>query len=134
MPKTIPFAVPECRHALAAMFVDLALAFRAILAPLNQPPGEIDANLTLVAVAVMLGHAEGRPMNASEIAARLLMPRTSALRRLETLTKAGLIERIEGRYYLERDRARHAPHRDRFELIMTRAFAVLGPTLSKLDT
>jgi DNA-binding transcriptional ArsR family regulator len=135
MPETIiPLAIPEGRRALAEMFIDLALAFRGTMVPLNQPPGEIDGNLTLVLVAVLLGHAEGHPMNASEVAARLQMPRTSVLRRLEALTKAGLVERIEGRYYLEHVRARDVPHRDKFDLILSRGFAVLGPILSKLDT
>jgi DNA-binding transcriptional ArsR family regulator len=129
----IPLAIPEARRALAEMFVDLALAFHATTVLPDQRPGEIDANESLVAVAVMLGHAEGHAMNASEIAARLTMPRTSVLRRLDALVETGLIKRIESRYYLDPRRARRVPHHDRFELILSKAFAVLGPHLSKLD-
>lgn len=129
----IPLAIPEGRRALAEMFIDLALAFHATTAMPDQAPGEIDANQVLVAVAVMLGHAQAHAMNASEIAARLTMPRTSVLRRLDTLVEGGLIKRVESRYYLEPNRARRAPNRDRFELILSKGFAVLGPLLSKLD-
>lgn len=134
MPKQIPLAIPEGRRALSEMFIDLALAFHATTVPVGQEPPETDANTALVAVAVMLGHAEGRPLNASQIAKRIRMPRTTVLRRLEALIKGGLIKRINGKYYLEPDHARHAPHRDRFNLILTKGFAALAPILSEMDT
>ena len=65
----IPIAIPDSRAALARMYIDLTLAFHATTFPLNQSPTETDANLALVAVAVMLGHAEGRPMTATCVAA-----------------------------------------------------------------
>jgi len=40
-------------------------------------------------------------MTAGEVAARVQMPHSSTLRRLNTLIKRGLIQRIEDRYYLE---------------------------------
>lgn len=129
-----PLAIPAERAALARMFIELAIAFHATAFPLEQPPREIDANLALVAVAAMLGHAEGRPMTAREIAATLHMPRTTVLRRLQTLTERGLIQAVDGRYGLAPDRAARVPHRDKFDLILSRAFAVLGPYLSKMDT
>jgi hypothetical protein len=102
--------------------------------PPGDEPGEIDANLALVAVAAMLGHAEGHPMNVSQIATRLRMPRTSALRRLNVLVDSGLLVRINGSYELDPHRARRVPHRDKFELILSRGFEVLGPHLTDLDT
>lgn len=134
MPKTMPLAMAQGRRALSEMFIDLALAFHATTVPLDQEPPETDANQALVAVAVMLGHAEGHPLNASQIAKRIKMPRTSVLRRLEALIKSGLIKRISGKYYLEPDRAKRVPHRDRFELILSKALAALGPILSEMDT
>jgi hypothetical protein len=130
----IPIAISEERAALARMYIELTLAFHASIFPLDQEPSELDADLALVAVAVMLGHAEGHPMNASEIASCLHTPRTSVLRRLDALVASGLILRIEDKYYLEPARAADVPHRDKFELILSRAFAVLGPHLSKMDT
>jgi IclR helix-turn-helix domain len=136
LPAALPIqiAIPAERHALARMFVELTLAFHATIFPLDQTPGEPDANLALVAVAVMLGHAEGRPMNASQIAAYVQMPRTSVLRRLDALLAHGLIKRIKGKYYLEPARAKDVPHREKFDLILLKGFAVLGPYLSKMDT
>src|SRR4051794_13049125 len=90
----IPLRLSKARRALAEMFIDLSLAFHATTVPLDQEPPETDANIALVAVAAMLGHAEGRPMNASEIAARLHMPRTSVMRRLNALVRRGLLKRI----------------------------------------
>ena len=127
----VPIALAAQRLALARMYIDLSLAFRATIH--NNKPAEPDANLTLVAVAVMKGHASGHPMTASGIAARLHMPRISTRTRLQKLVESGLIVRIGDRYYLEPKRAKRVPHRDKFELILTQAIEVLGPYLSNLD-
>lgn len=130
----IPLSLPKARRALAEMFIDLCLAFHATTVPLGQAPPETDANIALVAVAAMLGHAEGRAMNASEIAARLHMPRTSVMRRLTLLVERGLLTRIKGRYYLEPTRAERVPHKDKFTLILSKGFAEIAPILSEMDT
>ncbi|MBR0941806.1 DNA-binding transcriptional ArsR family regulator [Bradyrhizobium japonicum] len=130
----IPLRLSNARRALAEMFIDLCLAFHATTVPLDQEPGETDANRALVAVAAMLGHAEGRPMNASEIAVRLRMPRTSVMRRLKVLRKQGLLQRIKGRYYLEPHRADQVPHQDKFTLILAKGFKEIAPILSEMDT
>ncbi|MBT1509471.1 helix-turn-helix domain-containing protein [Bradyrhizobium sp. SRL28] len=129
----IPLAIPDGRRALAQMYIDLTMAFHASIYPPGKVPSEPDCHLTLVAVAVMLGHAEGHPMNATEVASRVQMPRSSVLTRLNALIGYGLVERIEDRFYIERDHAANVPHRDQFELILSQAFAVLGPLLSKSD-
>jgi biotin operon repressor len=131
--RTIPLAIPAGRRALAQLYIDLTLAFHATTVPVGETPGETDANQALVAVAVMLGHAEGNAMNATQLASCLHMPRTSILRRLEALIERGLIKRVKTRYYLAPKPAQRVPHRDRFELILSRAIAVLGPRLSKTD-
>jgi hypothetical protein len=130
----IPIAIPAERRALARMFIELSVAFHGTIFPLDQTPSDTDPDLALVAVAVMLGHAEGQPMTASQIALMLRMPRTSILRRLDALIARGLILRIKGKHYLEPIRAKRVPHRDKFDLILSRGFAVLGPYLSKMDT
>jgi len=129
----IPLAISEARAALARMFIELTLAFHATMFLPRDTPKELDADLVLAAVAVMLGHAEGHPLTATEIAACLHMPRTSVLARLNLLIERGLIQRIKSRYYLEPERAARVPHRDRFELILTQGFAALSPLLSKTD-
>jgi len=129
----IPISIPEERAALARMYIDLTLAFHASIYPPGQAPSEHDCHLTLVAVAVMLGHAEGHPMNASEIARLIQMPPSTILKRLNALIKHGLIQRIADKYYLEPYRALHVPLLDRFKLILSKAFAVLGPILSESD-
>nr|WP_256468708.1 MULTISPECIES: MarR family transcriptional regulator [unclassified Bradyrhizobium] len=82
----------------------------------------------------MLGHAKGRAMNASEIAVRLNMPRTSVMRRLDVLREQGLLQRIKGRYYLEPHRAAQVPHRDKFTLILAKGFKEIAPLLSEMDS
>jgi DNA-binding MarR family transcriptional regulator len=128
-----PIAIATERAALARMFIELTKAFHSTIFPLGSPQRETDANLALVAVAVMLGHATGHPMTATEIATELHIPRTTALRRLQTIAAHGLITVVEGRYHLDPTRAAQVPHRDKFELILARAIAVLGPHLSKMD-
>ena len=128
----IPFVLPEIRRAIASMFIDLTLAFDSIIFSHDQePPSAPDADLALVAAAVSLGHAEGRPMIASEIADRLHMPPSSTQRRLDTLVELGVIQRIKLKYYVETVRAANVPD-DSVKLVLSKAFAVLGPHLSKL--
>jgi DNA-binding transcriptional ArsR family regulator len=127
------FALPETRAALARMYVELTKAFHATIFPLDQKPSELDANLTAVVVTVMMGQAEGRPMTASEVASELNMPPRSVQRRLDVLVAHGIIQRIERKYYLDPVRAAKVPHRDHFEFILSKAFAVIGAHLSKTD-
>lgn len=134
--KTLPIvlAIPAERRALARMFIDLTLAFYATILPPDQTPSELDANLALVAVVVMLGHAEGRPMSASQVASAINVARSTVRDRLNVLTSLGLIQRMDGRYYLEPIRAQAVPHIDRFTLILSQALSVLGPFVAKSAT
>jgi DNA-binding transcriptional ArsR family regulator len=123
----------EARSAVAEMFLELCALFHACGYPPDQEPPEIDADLAVVAVAAMLGHSAGQPMNVSEIAARVRMPRTSVLRRLELLEQNGLLAREDGRFYLDPYRAEHMPHGERAFLILVKCFTVVGPLLSEMD-
>lgn len=125
--------IPDGRAALARMFIELELAFDVSTYPPGKRVGKPNPERTRIAVAVMLGHAEGHPMNASELATLLKMPRTSVLRRLKPLIARGLIKRSGDRYVLTARHARRAPNLDKFELILSKAFKVLGPLLSKSD-
>jgi hypothetical protein len=126
----IPISIQQGRAALARMYIDLTLAFHANMFPPDLVQKEPECNLILVILAVMLGHAEGHPMTASEIARLVQQPGSTVLKRLNLLIKHGLIQRIKGKYYLEPKRALRVPNLDRFELIMSKAFAVIGPLLS----
>lgn len=135
MSAILPISLAAERAALARMYIELTHAFIATIPPLTQPPPvETDANLALVAVAVMLGHAEGRPMTVSQLARHVRAPRATTTRRLQALVESGLIVRTKTRYYLAPQRAEKVPHRDHFDLILVRAFSSLGPYLSKSDT
>lgn len=125
-PPIPPLAIPNERRALSRMYIELTTAF---FETTGQPTSKLDANVALCAVAVMLGHADGHPMNKSEIAHLLHMPRQSVARRLDGLVNSGLIQRVEGRYFLEPHRATTVPRLDSFTLILARAFDVLGPVL-----
>jgi hypothetical protein len=132
MTATPPFIAMSagCR-ALAQMYIELTLAFHATIYPPDKAPKEPDCHLTLVAVAVMLGHADGHPMTATQIAKRVQMPHSSVMKRLNVLIRHGMIQCIGRKYYLEPERAATVPHQDNFEFILSQAFAVLGPILSK---
>jgi hypothetical protein len=125
----IPISIQQGRAALARMYIDLTLAFHANMFPPELVQKEPECNLILVILAVMLGHAEGHPMAASEIARLLQQPARTILKRLNVLKDHDLIQCIKGKYYLESKRALCVPNLDRFELIMSKAFAVIGPIL-----
>jgi hypothetical protein len=125
-----PIAVAAARAALARMYIELAVAFHTSTFPLGQEPDEMDANLVLVAVAVMLGHAEGNPMTARCIENLLHMPHSTTARRLDALVERGIIaKRADNRYVLDPDRAERVPYLDAFNLILSRGYAVIGPHL-----
>jgi hypothetical protein len=113
------------------MFIELNLAFHASISPLDEAPHEPDCDLTLVSVAVMLGHAEGHPMTATEISERIHMPRSSVLTRRadgarpDPAPRGPVLSRTESR------RGGAAPRP--VHLILAKAFAVYGPCLSKMD-
>jgi DNA-binding transcriptional regulator LsrR (DeoR family) len=132
-PRKPAFALAEIRAAVARLHLELTVLFHTSLFPLNQTPPKLDANLTAVAVAVMLAHAEGHPMTEAELVASLPMSRSSIQRRLSALIKLGIITRVVDRYYLDPGRARDVPYRDQFELALAKAFAVIGAHLAKTD-
>src|SRR6185369_10086751 len=132
MKLSIPMALATERHAIARMFVDLSLAFRDSIP--GQSTAAPDANRTLLALTVVMGHASGHPMTATEIAAYVHLPRASVLRGLNALVERNVIERVQHRYYLHRHRAQNPPeYMGKYELILAQAFEVLGPYLSRMD-
>jgi hypothetical protein len=123
-------AISKERAALMRMLIELTRAVRDSI----DPEISMDGDLCLVCEAVLLGHAEGRALTATEIANYLDMPRPSVHRRLDRLIELEVIVRSGDVYYLEPDRAKNVPHLKHFIEISQRAFAVLGPYLaSKTD-
>lgn len=124
-PDTTAIPLSAERAALMTMIIELICATHDAI----DPDLDLNADLCLVWIAVMLGHAEGRAMTPTEIADRLCMPQASASRRLRWLLDKGAIVNIRGHYYLQPDRAANVPMLQRVTEILQRAFAVLGPFL-----
>jgi len=101
---------PE-RYAIVKTFVSLAVELGAFA---SEPEIHAinDATLLIVYGAVLIGHAEGRPMNASKLSHYLGVPRTTVLRKLDELIAKNMVERRENFYFVSEHRADH-PGRDR---------------------
>ncbi|WP_155755013.1 helix-turn-helix domain-containing protein [Burkholderia pseudomultivorans] len=57
------------------------------------------ADELVLLAAVFVGQAEGRPMNASKLAAYAGIPRPTVIRKLQALARRGVLERIDGGLY-----------------------------------
>jgi predicted transcriptional regulator len=64
-----------------------------------------DHSLLLIGSAIMVGHAEARPMNATKIAQYIGLPRSTVIRKLNQFLKAGVIARHGNVYLLSKERA-----------------------------
>jgi hypothetical protein len=65
--------------------------------------GSCADELVLIA-AVLIGQAEGKPMNASKLATYAGIPRTTVIRKLQALARRGVLERIDSGLYALPDR------------------------------
>lgn len=59
-----------------------------------------DLETLLLSGVVLVGHASGKPKNASEIGRYLGVPRATAQRKLEVLEKKGIIVRRGSKYHM----------------------------------
>jgi predicted Rossmann fold nucleotide-binding protein DprA/Smf involved in DNA uptake len=59
-----------------------------------------DANDLALFAGLLIGTAEGRPMNATKLAHYVGIPRPSVIRKLDALTRRGLVERTGGGFVL----------------------------------
>jgi DNA-binding transcriptional ArsR family regulator len=82
------------RLAIARLYIELGRGLHAELG-FSKRYGD-RPELLPVACAVMVGHLTGMGMSASAIARFLEMPRTSVMRRLEALKRAGVVELKRG--------------------------------------
>jgi CRP-like cAMP-binding protein len=64
-----------------------------------------DQSLLLIGCAIMVGHAENKPMNATKIAHYIAMPRSTVVRKLNEFLRAGVIARHGNLYLLSKERA-----------------------------
>jgi predicted transcriptional regulator len=64
-----------------------------------------DHSLLLIGSAIMVGHAEKRPMNATKIAHYVGLPRSTVVRKLNEFLRAGVIARHGNLYLLSEERA-----------------------------
>jgi len=67
----------------------------------------IDHSLLLIGSAIMVGHAENRPMNATKIAHYVGLPRSTVIRKLNEFLIAGVIDRHGNVYLLSEERAQN---------------------------
>jgi len=65
----------------------------------------VDHSLLLIGCAIMVGHAENRPMNATKIAHYIGLPRSTVIRKLKEFLRAGVIARHGNVYLLSEKRA-----------------------------
>ena len=92
-----------------------------------------DHSLLLIGSAVMVGHAENRPMNATKIAQYIGLPRSTVIRKLNEFLRAGVIARHGNVYLLSEERAHN---QTKYVSEAMRIFRAAEKSLkaSKLDT
>lgn len=87
--------------------------------------GEIE-NM-LLAWAVLLGHVNGKPRNASEIGRFIGVPRVTAQRKLDDLAASGIIVRHGSRYLMAESVAGDDEYIDKCMLLIKHAAQLNGP-------
>jgi predicted transcriptional regulator len=92
-----------------------------------------DHSLLLIGTAIMVGHAENRPLNATKIAHYIGMPRSTVIRKLNEFLRAGVIARQGNVYLLSEERAHN---QTKYVTEAMRIFRTAEKSLkaSKLDT
>ena len=64
-----------------------------------------DHSLLLIGSAIMVGHAENKPMSATKIAQYIGLPRSTVIRKLNQFQRNGVIARHGNVYLLSKERA-----------------------------
>jgi predicted transcriptional regulator len=92
-----------------------------------------DHSQLLIGSAIMVGHAENRPMNATKIARYVGLPRSTVIRKLNEFLRVGVIARHGNVYLLSEERAHN---QTRYVTEAMRIFRAAEKSLkvSKLDT
>jgi hypothetical protein len=135
MPRRTPVAYRFERIAVMRQYLEMGASLRDYIFEEHDMKRDYDAPaLTWVAAAVALGHAEGRPMNASKIAEYLKLDRVTVMRKLDKLIDAGIIVRDGDDYFMPAHRAANIPHRTlrRYAQIFARAAKVMTDFVKKI--
>jgi len=86
------------RAQVARLFLNLTRTSRNAIAP--QMTLYQWGEYVAIGCQVLIGHAHGRPLTASQIARFLEMPRGTVLRRLKAMVELGILTRTGTRYQL----------------------------------
>ncbi|WP_156944943.1 hypothetical protein [Bradyrhizobium sp. Ec3.3] len=132
-------AIAKERLAACRMFVTLAqLARKIIQIDGSEVIADSDiGTMLLIMAAVIIGHAEQRPMNKSSVAAFLDLPRTTIGPKLDKLVEVGALVCEQDRYFfMEPERAIRPPEGDvrRWTSAVAKTYEQLVPLLTDLDT
>lgn len=91
------------RLRICRLMIAMAKMINAdIFGPGSNFGAELDT--IYIACAVLVGHAERRPMTANKIALFLGMPRTTVLRKLRRLLKLDIVVEKERKYFVSPQR------------------------------
>ena len=101
MPETYSIMHRSERLALAKAYI--ALTRVMVDSVFGKKPA--DHSLLLVGSAIMVGHAENKPMSATKIAQYIGLPRSTVIRKLDRFVKAGVIARHGNVYLMSKERA-----------------------------
>lgn len=96
------------RYIVGRTLLALITDMRAYLPPRVERAHTGDFALLLVYWCVLIGHIDGRPMNASKVAHYLDLPRTTVLRKLSDLVRLAIVERKGSAYVLSGSLSNHA--------------------------
>lgn len=86
----------EQRAVIVKMVIEIAMTFCKAMS-CERRPGQCLAEMLLYS-AVMVGHAEGRLLNASKLADYVGIARPTVVRKLDKMQKSGLVERHGNTY------------------------------------
>ena len=100
---TYPILHRSERLALAKAYIELTRVM--VDSVFGKKPA--DHSLLLIGSAIMVGHAEDRPMNATKIAHYIGLPRSTVVRKLNEFLRSGVITRHGNVYLLSEERARN---------------------------
>ena len=92
-------AAPQ-RLVIGRLIIDIMRNLHVAYAPAGEPFGS-RLEIAFIALCVAVGDIEGRPFSVTKIAAYMRVPRTTVVRRLNTLQSWGLVLRQGRRYYLQ---------------------------------
>jgi predicted transcriptional regulator len=103
MPETYAIKHRLERLALARAYVSLT----RVMADSVFGKKPADHSLLLIGSAIMVGHAENKPMSATKIAQYVGLPRSTVIRKLNQSLKAGVIARHGNVYLMSEQRAQN---------------------------